>query len=424
MSFSGDSYFLTIVFFIIMSSEEELMRVVKKFGGSSVATTEKIKNIAMDIAKNYKEGDEVVIVVSAMGKTTDALIKLAKEISDTPDVRELDSLLSTGEQQTTSLLSMALKEQGCKAISLTGAQAGIRTGGVHTKNKIESIKIDRIEKHLEDRRIVIVAGFQGINEDGDVTTLGRGGSDTSAVALAAALKCDCEIYTDVTGIFGVDPRVYKNAKKLEKISYEEMMEMANLGAGVMETRAVEIGKKYGVRIYVGQTLGVETGTYICDSNEIIEKKAVTGISINKNVIMVNLENFSGIPKNVATVFNNLAKHSVNVDMISQNEVQNIKGSIGFTCPLTDDHFLNNSLEDIRKEIPSIEVTKRTGVVKISLVGIGMISNFGVAAKVFEVLADIDAEFYQCTTSEISISLIIKEDEAVKVVERLAEVFSI
>ncbi|MGL5743561.1 MAG: aspartate kinase [Cetobacterium sp.] len=400
------------------------MRVVKKFGGSSVATTEKIKNIAMDIAKNYKEGDEVVIVVSAMGKTTDALIKLAKEISDTPDVRELDSLLSTGEQQTTSLLSMALKEQGCKAISLTGAQAGIRTGGVHTKNKIESIKIDRIEKHLEDGKIVIVAGFQGINEDGDVTTLGRGGSDTSAVALAAALKCDCEIYTDVTGIFGVDPRVYKNAKKLEKISYEEMMEMANLGAGVMETRAVEIGKKYGVRIYVGQTLGVETGTYICDSNEIIEKKAVTGISINKNVIMVNLENFSGIPKNVATVFNNLAKHSVNVDMISQNEVQNIKGSIGFTCPLTDDHFLNNSLEDIRKEIPSIEVTKRTGVVKISLVGIGMISNFGVAAKVFEVLADIDAEFYQCTTSEISISLIIKEDEAVKVVERLAEVFSI
>ncbi|MGL4653070.1 aspartate kinase [Cetobacterium sp.] len=400
------------------------MRVVKKFGGSSVATTEKIRNIAMDIAKNYEEGDEVVIVVSAMGKTTDALIKLAKEISDTPDVRELDSLLSTGEQQTTSLLSMALKEQGCKAISLTGAQAGIRTGGVHTKNKIESIKIDRIEKHLKDGKIVIVAGFQGINENGDVTTLGRGGSDTSAVALAAALKCDCEIYTDVTGIFGVDPRVYKNAKKLEKISYEEMMEMANLGAGVMETRAVEIGKKYGVRIYVGQTLGVETGTYICDSNEIIEKKAVTGISINKNVIMVNLENFSGVPKNIATVFNNLANHSVNVDMISQNEVQNIKGSIGFTCPLTDDHFLNNSLEDIRKEIPDIEVTKRTGVVKISLVGIGMISNFGVAAKVFEVLADIDAAFYQCTTSEISISLIIKEDEAIKVVERLAEVFSI
>ena len=389
------------------------MRVVKKFGGSSVATIEKIKDIAKDISKNYKYGDEIVIVVSAMGKTTDELIKLAKEISETPDVRELDSLLSTGEQKSISLLSMALKEIGRKAISLTGAQAGIRTGGIHTKNKIESIKIDRIEKHLKDGKIVIVAGFQGVNEDGDITTLGRGGSDTSAVALAAALKCDCEIYTDVTGIYGVDPRVYKNAKKLEKISYEEMMEMANLGAGVMETRAVEIGKKYGVKIYVGQTLGVETG-----------KKAVTGISINKNVIMVNLENFLAIPKNVAIIFNNLAKHSVNVDMISQNEVENVKGSIGFTCPLTDEHFLNRSLEEIAKEIPDIEVTKRTGVVKISLVGIGMISNFGVAAKVFEVLAEIDSSFYQCTTSEISISLIIKESDTIKVVEKLAEVFSI
>lgn len=400
------------------------MRVVKKFGGSSVATIEKIKDIAKDISKNYKYGDEIVIVVSAMGKTTDELIKLAKEISETPDVRELDSLLSTGEQKSISLLSMALKEIGCKAISLTGAQAGIRTGGTHTKNKIESIKIDRIEKHLKDGKIVIIAGFQGVNEDGDITTLGRGGSDTSAVALAAALKCDCEIYTDVTGIYGVDPRVYKNAKKLEKISYEEMMEMANLGAGVMETRAVEIGKKYGVKIYVGQTLGVETGTYICDNSEIIEKKAVTGISINKNVIMVNLENFLAIPKNVAIIFNNLAKHSVNVDMISQNEVENVKGSIGFTCPLTDEHFLNKSLEEIAKEIPDIEVTKRTGVVKISLVGIGMISNFGVAAKVFEVLAEIDSSFYQCTTSEISISLIIKESDTIKVVEKLAEVFSI
>lgn len=200
--------------------------------------------------------------------------------------------------------------------------------------------------------------------------------------------------------------------------------MANLGAGVMETRAVEIGKKYGVKIYVGQTLGVETGTYICDNSEIIEKKAVTGISINKNVIMVNLENFLAIPKNVAIIFNNLAKHSVNVDMISQNEVENVKGSIGFTCPLTDEHFLNKSLEEIAKEIPDIEVTKRTGVVKISLVGIGMISNFGVAAKVFEVLAEIDSSFYQCTTSEISISLIIKESDTIKVVEKLAEVFSI
>ncbi|MGL4867352.1 MAG: ACT domain-containing protein, partial [Cetobacterium sp.] len=217
---------------------------------------------------------------------------------------------------------------------------------------------------------------------------------------------------------------YKNAKKLDKISYEEMMEMANLGAGVMETRAVEIGKKYGVKIYVGQTLSSETGTYICDGCEITEKKDVTGISINKNVIMINLENFIGNPKNIATIFNHLAKNSVNVDMISQNEVFNPKGSIGFTCPLTDEEFLNDSLESIRKELPNIIVNKRTGVIKISLIGIGMISNFGVAAKVFDTLASIDEEFYQCTTSEISISLIIKEDEEMKVVEKLAEVFSI
>ncbi|MGL5000294.1 MAG: aspartate kinase, partial [Cetobacterium sp.] len=350
------------------------MRVVKKFGGSSVATIEKIKSIANSIAQNYKHGDEIVIVVSAMGKTTDSLIKLAKEISEKPDIRELDSLLSTGEQQTTALLSMALKERGLKSVSLTGAQAGIRTGGIHTKNKIESVKIERIEKSLKDGVIVVVAGFQGINTDGDITTLGRGGSDTSAVALAAALKCECEIYTDVIGIFGVDPRVYKNAKKIDKISYEEMMEMANLGAGVMETRAVEIGKKYGVKIYVGETLSVETGTYICDECEITEKKDVTGISINKNVIMVNLENFVGSPKNIAIIFNNLAQNSVNVDMISQNEVLNSKGSIGFTLPLTDEEFLDKSLEEIKKEIPDINVKKRTGVMKISLVGIGMISN--------------------------------------------------
>lgn len=400
------------------------MRVVKKYGGSSVATVEKIKNIAKDIANNRKHGDEIVIVVSAMGKTTDELIKLAKEISNTPDVRELDSLLSIGEQQSISLLSMALKELGCKAISLTGAQAGIKTVGVHTKTKIESIKTERIEESLKSGHVVIVAGFQGINENGDITTLGRGGSDTSAVALAAALNCDCEIYTDVSGIYSIDPRVYKNAKKLNKISYEEMMEMANLGAGVMETRAVEIGKKYGVRIYVGQTLGVETGTYICDNSEIIEKKVVTGISINKNVIMVNLESFSAIPKNITLIFNKLAEKGVNVDMISQNEVGSTKGSLGFSCPLTDEHFLDNALKEISEKIPEIKVTKRKEVAKISLVGIGMISHFGVAAKVFEVLSDNNTTFYQCTTSEISISLIIKEEDTIEVVEKLAETFSI
>lgn len=400
------------------------MRVVKKYGGSSVGTIEKIKKIAEYLCKINKDGNELVVVVSAMGKATDALIKLAKEITETPDIRELDTLLSTGEQQSISLLSMAIKSLGHKAVSLTGAQAGINTVGMHTKNKISKINTEKIEEYLKEGQIVIVAGFQGINDKGDITTLGRGGSDTSAVALAASLGCDCEIYTDVQGIYSVDPRVYKKAKKLEKISYEEMMEMANLGAGIMETRAVEIGKKYGVRIYVGETLGSETGTYICDSHEIIEKKVITGISINENVIMVNIENFSTFPKNVSVVFMSLADEGVNVDMISQNDVADIKGSIAFTCPLTDELFLEKALVKIKKRFPDIRETKLKGVAKISLVGIGMISNFGVAAKVFQTLAETNISFHQCTTSEISISMIIEKNNIEKFVEKLAENFSL
>lgn len=400
------------------------MRVVKKYGGSSVATVEKIMKIATHIKELKQKDDEIVIVVSAMGKTTDSLIKMAKEISGTPDVREIDSLLSTGEQQSISLLSIALKSIGINAISLTGAQAGIKTVGVHTKSKISTINSIVIENYLKKGYVVIVAGFQGINEKGDITTLGRGGSDTSAVALAAALKCECEIYTDVDGIYSIDPRVYKSAKKISKISYEEMMEMASLGAGVMETRAVEIGKKYGIKIYVGQSLETLTGTYICDNDEIIERKAVTGISINHNVIMVNVEKFATYPKNVSILFNELARAGVNVDMISQNDVKDEKGSIAFTCPLTDEAFTDKALENVSQQFPDMEVTKRKGVTKISLIGIGMISNFGVAAKVFQVLADSNISFHQCTTSEISISLIIEKENTEKYVEKLAKAFEL
>lgn len=400
------------------------MRIVKKYGGSSVATPEKIRNIAENLVKNKKNEDEIIVVVSAMGKTTDSLINLAKEVSKNPNIRELDSLLSTGEQQAIALLSMGIENFGGKAISLTGLQAGIKTGGIHTKNKIESINIEKIEMELKNGNIVIIAGFQGVNEKGDITTLGRGGSDTSAVAIAAALKAHCEIYTDVSGIYSVDPRVYKHAKRINKISYEEMMEMANLGAGIMETRAVEIGKKYGVRIYVGETLGAESGSYICDSNEIIEKKAVTGISINTNVLMVNIENFSNFPKNVALLFGILAKNGVNVDMISQNDIKAEFGSIAFTCPKTDREFLNKSLDELKKSFSQIEVEIRDNEAKISLVGIGMISNFGVAAKVFQSLADTNISFHQCTTSEISISLIINKENIEKLVEDLAKKFFI
>lgn len=240
------------------------MRIVLKYGGSSVATTEKIQKIADYLIELKREYDEIVVVASAMGKTTDSLIKLAKEITPNPNQRELDSLMSIGEQQTVTLIAMALTARGQKAISLTGYQAGIRTSGVHTKNKIENISSERIEGYLAEGNIVIVTGFQGINELGDITTLGRGGSDTSAVALAVALNCECRIYTDVEGIYSVDPRLYPEAKFLDKISYEEMMEMANLGAGVMETRAVELGKKYNIPIFVGKSLSKTGGTYIME----------------------------------------------------------------------------------------------------------------------------------------------------------------
>lgn len=405
------------------------MRVVKKYGGSSVSTISKIKKIAKYLSKiknnlSNKEKNEIVVVLSAMGKTTNKLIELTKKITDTPNGRELDALMSTGELQSIALLSIALESLGCKAISLSGAQAGIRTTGTHTKNKIENINNKIIEKYLSEGYIVIVAGFQGLNSMGDITTLGRGGSDTSAVALAASLKCNCEIYTDVQGIYSVDPRVYKKAKKLNKISYEEMMEMANLGAGIMETRAVEIGKKYGVKIYVGETLGLENGTYICDINEIIEKKVISGISINENVIMISIENFSNFPKNVAILFSILAKNSVNVDMISQSDIIDLKGSIAFTCPITDEIFLGKSIVEFENYFPDVRIEKMKDIGKVSLVGIGMSSNFGVAAKLFETLAETEVSFHQCTTSEISISVIVSQNNILKFVESLAEKFSL
>ena len=278
------------------------MIIVHKYGGSSVATTEKIVDIAKYLGSVKGSGNDVVVVVSAMGKTTDALIKLAHDITKDPSKREMDRLMSTGEQQTIALLSIALQSLGHDAISLTGVQAGIRTTGHHTKNTIESIDSDIIKKHLGEGKIVIVAGFQGVNEKGDVTTLGRGGSDTSAVALAAALGGKCEIYTDVDGIYSIDPRVYPDAKKMEMISYEEMMELAFLGAGVMEPRAVELGGKYGVEIYVGKSLGERNGTIITSKEKVMEKKLITGISINENILMVNIENIPTYAKNVYEIF--------------------------------------------------------------------------------------------------------------------------
>ena len=361
------------------------MIIVHKYGGSSVATTEKILNIARYLGKVKDEGNEVVAVVSAMGKTTDTLIRLANEITENPDKREMDRLMSTGEQQTIALLSIALQSLGYPAISLTGRQAGIRTGGHHTKNRIEEIKGENIKKHLKEGKIVIIAGFQGVNEKGDVATLGRGGSDTSAVALAAALDAKCEIYTDVDGIYSVDPRVYPEARKLSVISYDEMMELAFLGAGVMEPRAVELGNKYGVEIYVGKSLGEKNGTIITSREKVMEEKIITGISVNENILMVNVEDIPTYAKNVYAIFEEAEKKGININMISQNDVSSEHGSFAFTTPKTDKASLEQISEILKKKFDRISIIINPYVVKVSIVGIGLISNIGIAARIFKVL---------------------------------------
>jgi len=403
--------------------------IVHKYGGTSVATTEKIMNIAKYLGSVKDAGNDVVVVVSAMGKTTDALIKLAREITDKPDSREMDRLMSTGEQQTIALLSIALQTLGYEAISLTGAQAGIKTSGHYMKNKIDGINGKEIKEHLSEGKIVVVAGFQGINEAGDVTTLGRGGSDTSAVALAAALGGRCEIYTDVDGIYTIDPRIYKKAKKLPVISYDEMMELAFLGAGVMEPRAVELGSKYGVEIYVGKSLGEKNGTIITSvekikENKEMEEKVITGVSINENMVMVNVEEITTNAQNIYEIFEKAEANGINIDMISQNDVTSHHGSFAFTCPKTDIAALEKIGKEIESEFPQTSFIINPYITKVSIVGIGLISNIGVAAKMFKTLAENDISFHQISTSEISISLVVDEVMGKRIAEMFAKAFDL
>ncbi|BBM56948.1 aspartate kinase [Leptotrichia trevisanii] len=405
------------------------MIIVHKYGGTSVATTEKIMNIAKYLGSVKDSGNDVVVVVSAMGKTTDALIKLAHEITDKPDLREMDRLMSTGEQQTIALLSIALQTLGYEAISLTGAQAGIKTSGHYTKNRIEDINGKEIKEHLSKGKIVVVAGFQGVNEAGDVTTLGRGGSDTSAVALAAALGGKCEIYTDVDGIYSIDPRVYKDAKKLPVVSYDEMMELAFLGAGVMEPRAVELGSKYGVEIYVGKSLGEKNGTIITSvektkENMEMEQKVITGVSINENMVMVNVEEIPTNAQNVYEIFEKAEANGINIDIISQNDVTSLHGSFAFTCPKTDIAALEKIGEEIEVKFPRTSFIINPYITKVSVVGIGLISNIGVAAKMFRILSENDISFHQVSTSEISISLVVDEVMGKRVAELFAKEFDL
>jgi aspartate kinase len=398
--------------------------VVQKFGGTSVGTIERIKAVAKKVIERKEQGNDMVIVVSAMGKTTDNLISMAKEISPNPDKREMDMLVSTGEQISIALLSMAFHEYGYDSISLTGFQAGIKTEGHHTKNRITDIDLRNVRNHLKEGKIVVVAGFQGINENGDITTLGRGGSDTTAVALAAKLKCTCEIYTDVEGVYSVDPRVYPMAKKLDTISYEEMMEMASLGAGVMETRAVELGFKFNIPIYVAMTHGDKIGTMIKEYDETMEGKVITGLTINDDVLMITVNNVEYKSKNIALIFDMVGKHNVNIDMISQTAPFEGFVNVSFTCSKEDSFAIAEVAKALQVEMPQIELSQESEITKLSVVGIGMMKQSGVAAKVFNIFSDNNIEFKQVTTSEISISYTINSADKQKAVDALAKALNL
>ena len=389
--------------------------LVHKYGGTSVASTDKIKNIAKKIVAEKEKGHDLVVVVSAMGKTTDDLIELSKKISTNPDKRDLDMLLSTGEQVSISLLSMALKEYGVDAICLTGFQAGIKTQGPHTKNKIIDIDIEKVKSYLKEGKVVVVAGFQGMNEKGDITTLGRGGSDTTAVALAAKLRGGCHIYTDVDGIYSVDPRLYKEAKKLDDMSYEEMMEMASLGAGIMEPRAVEIGCKYQIPIYVASSQHDITGTTIRGVDHNMEENVITGLSISDDVLMVTISNLEFKVENIAIVFEKLAEANINVDMISQTAPINGIVNLSFTASTDDYDVIKEVMQQLKKQYQEIDIELEDDITKVSVIGVGMLNQSGVTEKIFRILANHHISFRQVTTSEISISYTInKKDKATTV----------
>lgn len=396
---------------------------VLKFGGSSVATVEKIQALALKIKKRHDLGDKLVIVVSAMGKSTNGLIDLAHQISDNPKKRELDMLLSTGEQVSVSLMTMALDALGIEAIGLTGAQAGILTHGLHTKNKIDSIDPKRVVEHLDKNRIVVVAGFQGINEEGDITTLGRGGSDTTAVALGAAIGCDVEIYTDVSGIYGIDPRLYPQAKQLLEISYDEMKEMAFLGAKVMEPRSIEIGQRYGVNIYVASAHTDTVGTWIKEKSN-MEQKSVTGVTVIDDVVLVNVEAKSNKGLVSAHLFKRLAESEINVDVITQSVSADQTLNIAFTISKVDQYSVESLLNTLKDDDNQVVYSLDTDNVKVSIVGEGMRSQSGVAAKVFDLFLNEGIDFKLVSTSEISISYTMSKTFKEKAMVSLASSFQL
>jgi aspartate kinase len=388
-----------------------MARIVQKYGGTSVGDVDRIKNVANRIKAFRDEGNELVVVVSARSGVTNELIARAKSIHPNPPEREMDQLLSIGEQETIALTAMALEAIGVDAVSYTGAQAGIFTDKVHTKAKIKTIDAGPLEKDLSAGKVIIVAGFQGINDDGHITTLGRGGSDLTAIALAAAVKADkCEIYTDVDGVYTADPRVVKDARKLNEISYDEMLELASLGSKVMQTRSVEFASKYNVVFEVRSSFNNNPGTIVKQEVAYMEKVVVRGVAVDKDQAKVVVSNIADKPGTAAKVFRALADANINVDMIVQNVGRDGVANLTFTVPQTEIGKVERTLAPVLKDIGG-SVTLDDKIAKLSVVGVGMRTHSGVASTLFTALAGAGINLELISTSEIKISVVIAKDQA-------------
>jgi len=404
---------------------KQLSLIVQKYGGSSVANADLIQNVAKRVIEGYEEGNQMIVVVSAMGDTTDLLIELMADITDDPDPREVDMLLTTGEQVSIALLTMAIHALGYPAISLTGSQMKIKTNENHNQAMITDIDTTRLKKELAENKIVIVAGFQGVNENQDFTTLGRGGSDTTTVAVAAAINADrCEIYSDVEGVYTADPRIVKNASKLDYISYEEMLELANLGANVLHPRAVELANTYNLKLYIASSFNKTTGTIVRGDEKMEGKKNVVGAASDLGEIKITVEKVPDEPGIAGKMFRSLADYGVNVDMIIQNLQRDELNDITFTINQEQEKLAIKVLENIRSEIRFNNYSIDRDVAKISIVGAGMQSTPGIAARMFTSLGENNINIGMITTSEIKISCLIKKDDANKALNVLHQEFKL
>ena len=400
--------------------------IVQKFGGTSVADPQKIHNVARAVIREKENGNDVIVVVSAMGHTTDYLIKLAKEVTTNPDSREMDMLLSTGEQVSIALLTMAIQSHGYKAISMNGQQVGIITECIHSKARIVDIKTEKLHQHLKEGNIIVVAGFQGVTPDGEITTLGRGGSDTSAVAIAAAVNAErCDIYTDVEGVYATDPRIVPNVQKSDIISYEEMLELARVGANVLHPRSVETAKQFNVPLRVRSSFKLENmGTLIIGVENMEIYKPVAGVAADSSQVRILLSDLPDIPGTAAKLFGALAKNNISVDMIIQSLASNGKNSIAFTVDTEDLDSALNTLKNERNTIGGAEILTDKDIAKVSIVGAGMVDRPGIAADMFRALAERNINIKMISTSEIKISCLVDKSNANEAIRALCKEFEL